>query len=108
MGSNDACIAFTFARPTESPTNDFRCALYDSAAPTTTQGSLIFCKSLNAPLVGDVSFTQRFANIDECDDFLLILKSAVATVARVNCDLSKPLLQTAKTESLPTRSLPIL
>merc|ERR1719204_2000903 len=86
--SNEACIAFTFARPTESPTNDFRCVLYDSAAPTTTtRGSHIFCKSLDAPLVGDVSFTQRFANIDECDDFLLILKSAVATVAQVELRL---------------------
>lgn len=80
---NAECIAFSFARPSENPTKDFQCAFYDSVVPTTTEGSKIFCKDSNAPIVGEIKRLQEFGPVSDCDEFVPLLRSGVATLARV-------------------------
>jgi hypothetical protein len=80
----DQCVAFTFARPGEELSNEFVCTLYDSVVPTAKEGSKIFCKSKDAPIVGTVAFDADFDFInDNCGELLKPLRQVVARVSRV-------------------------
>merc|ERR1719433_1403263 len=81
---SDQCIAFTFARPGEEMSNEFVCTLYNSVVSTSVEGSRIFCKSMDAPVVGTVTFDASFDFVtSKCTDLLEPLRQVVARVARV-------------------------
>merc|ERR1719168_99263 len=63
--------------------NGFVCTLWDSVLPTQMIGSGIFCKSMDAPIVGTVTFEADFDFItNKCGDLLEPLRQVVA---RVSC-----------------------
>jgi len=81
---NDNCVAFTFARPGEEIIDEFVCTLYNSVVPTSMEGTRIFCKSIDAPIVGTVTFEADFDFItNKCGDLLEPLRQVVARVSRV-------------------------
>jgi len=77
------CHAFTFARPLEEKDNAFSCTLYDSVVPTGIDGNKIFCKSLNAPIVGTVAFEINLERKSACDESVGALEQVVARAAGV-------------------------
>jgi len=85
---NDSCLAFSFARPQEKWSDRFSCILYDSVVPIDTSGQQIFCKDIDAPTVGSVTFQPEFDFVNtECDTFLKTLQQVVARTARTELRL---------------------
>jgi len=83
-GEDDRCIAFKFSRPGEEMSNEFVCTLYNSVVPTQMRGTGIFCKSMDAPIVGTVTFDAEFDFINtKCGELLEPLRQVVARVSRV-------------------------
>merc|ERR1719195_2043834 len=98
--ANDECVAFSFARPQEELRERFSCTLYDAALPTGSDGHKIFCKSLDAPSIGTVSFEPSFNFVNtECDEFLTPLRQVVARVSRSELRLVSAEVKDCKTGS---------
>merc|ERR1712117_122526 len=98
--ANEDCIAFSFARPQEELSDRFSCTLYNSVVQTARQGEKIFCKSLNAPTVGSVTFEPQFEFVNaECDAFLHTLKQVVARTVHTELRLVEAEVTNCKTGS---------
>jgi len=98
--ANADCLAFSFARPQEELTDRFSCTLYDAALPTAADGHKIFCKSLDAPAIGTVTFETSFEFVNtECDEFLTPLRQVVARVSRSELRLVSAEVKNCKTGS---------
>jgi len=98
--ANTDCFAFSFARPQEELSDRFSCTLYNSVVPTAIQGEKIFCKSLDAPTVGSVTFEPQFEFVNaECDAFLHTLKQVVARTVHTELRLVEAEVQDCKTGS---------
>lgn len=81
---DERCIAFKFSRPGEEMSNEFVCTLYNSVVPTQMRGTGIFCKSMDAPIVGTVTFDAEFDFINtKCGELLEPLRQVVSRVSRV-------------------------
>jgi len=68
----------------EEEERTFSCTLYDSVAPNAMDGSKIFCKSVDAPILDSVTFETRFDFVNTgCDGLMEPLRQVVARTARV-------------------------